>query len=168
MLILGVDPGLSGAMFVLAFADGHVGYSSVFDMPTVSISRGGKIKRDIDIHQLSRVVLGWGVGHAFVEQVGSMPGQGVSSMFAFGKGYGIILGVLTAHGIPYTPVPPQRWKKALGVPASKDGARLRASQLLPDCSVQWPLKKHEARAEAALIAFYGIRELNGMASGKAA
>ena len=57
-------------------------------------------------------------------------------------------------------VHPQRWKRELGVPAGKDGARARASQLLPQAAGQWPLKKHDGRAEAALISVFGSRSIN--------
>jgi crossover junction endodeoxyribonuclease RuvC len=93
-----------------------------------------------------------------------MPGQGVSGVFAFGKAYGIILGVIAGHSIPLTLVPPVRWKRQMGVTKSKDGCRARASQLLPAAAHQWPLRKHDGRAEAALIALYGARQLQGPAS----
>jgi crossover junction endodeoxyribonuclease RuvC len=93
-----------------------------------------------------------------------MPGQGISSTFAFGKTFGIILGVLAARGIPLTLVPAVRWKRRLHVQKSKDAARARASQLLPRCADQWRLKKHDGRAESALIALFGLHELQGSAA----
>ncbi|MFH1499883.1 MAG: hypothetical protein ABII82_18890 [Verrucomicrobiota bacterium] len=150
--VMGIDPGLSGAVARFV-ADELV----VLDMPTVEIKRGGRKKRDIDIRQLYDIIaVPWAVPqHVYLEKAGAMPGQGVSSMFAYGKGYGVILGLLTALGIPYTEVPPATWKRALRVPAGKDGARARASQLMPTAAHQWPLKKHDGRAEAALLACYG-------------
>lgn len=76
-------------------------------------------------------------------------------MFSFGKSYGAVLGALAALEIPVTHVTPQRWKKALSVRPGKDAARLRASELLPEHSNTWKLKKHDGRAEAAMIAYYG-------------
>ena len=159
-MICGIDPGLSGA---IAFADGDK--LIVVDMPTLALMRGGKNKREVDAHALARLLTAGNpleydadaCRHAFVEGVHSMPGQGVSGVFALGKGYGIILGILSALAIPYTVVAPRRWKNALAVPAAKDGARARASQLLPHAANQWPLKKHDGRAEAALLALYGQR-----------
>ncbi|MGE5548417.1 MAG: hypothetical protein ACM33T_16045 [Solirubrobacterales bacterium] len=95
------------------------------------------------------------IAHAFVEAVGAMPGQGVSSVFAFGKVFGLVLGILAANFIPHTLVPPQRWKRTLGVPADKDGARARASQLLPAHAGLWCRAKDDGRAEAALLAYFG-------------
>lgn len=153
-IIAGIDVGLSGALCLIdSFGTVHT-----FDMPTHALTRHGKNKREIDAHELARM-LSPPIGHAFVEQVGAMPGQGVSGVFAFGKVYGIIIGILAARSIPVTFVAPRRWKTALGVPAAKDGARARASQLMPDASDQWRLVKHDGRAEAALIALYGTNTL---------
>lgn len=148
-IIAGIDPGLSGAICLLNGTK-----CEVFDIPIFNLERGGKNKREIDIHLLCHL-LRTKIDHCFLEQVGAMPGQGVSSMFAFGQTFGIIKGILVANDIPYTLVPPRRWKSFLRVPAAKDGSRARASQLLPNAAGQWALKKHEGRAEASLIALYG-------------
>jgi len=129
------------------------------------LARGGKAKREVDIAGLVRILSQQPVGHAFIEMVGAMPSQGVSSVFAFGKAYGILLGSLGALGVPYTPVSPRVWKKILGVPAEKDGALARASQLLPTFADQWPLKRHHGRAEAALLAEFGLRQFQNIVSG---
>jgi crossover junction endodeoxyribonuclease RuvC len=134
------------------------------DIPVHLLTRGGRAKREVDIVELIRLLATHCIDHAFVEQVGAMPGQGVSGVFAFGKCYGVILGVLASRSIPLSLVPPVRWKRALGVPKAKDGARARASQLLPEAAHQWRLKKHDGRAEAALIALYGARQLSGTAA----
>ncbi len=157
-VILGADPGLAGA---LCFMNSNESVWQINDMPTLSLSRGGKNKREIDAHALVRM-LSVPIGHAFLEQVGAMPGQGVSGMFAFGKAYGILIGVLAARGVPMTFVAPKVWKKAFGVQASKDAARARASQLIPDAAHNWPLVKHSDRAEAAMIALWGVRSLNAI------
>ena len=158
MLIIGLDPGLSGAVAFLNDQDNDL---KVFDTPTLTLSRGGKAKREPDMVELARIVGAAGpIAHAFVEQVGAMPGQGVSSVFAFGKVYGAALGILAAHFIPLTLVSPVKWKRALGVPADKDGSRARASQLMPAHAGLWSRCKDDGRAEAALIAEYGRRQLS--------
>lgn len=163
MLIIGVDCGLSGALALMR--DGVV--TEVMDMPTLVLSRGAKAKREVDAHLLADRLEAERPDHAFVEQLwGMMPlndpegrGQGAARAFAHGKGYGIIIGVLAALDIPITLVTAQRWKKSLGVPADKDGARARASQLMPAAARLWPLKKHDGRAESALIALYGYQSM---------
>ncbi len=149
-MILGVDPGLNGA---LAFLDVAAGSLTIHDMPT--IEAGVRSKRVVDESTLARLIDPAAANAAFIEKVGAMPGNGAVSMFGFGVSYGLVRGVVAANLIPVTLVPPQTWKSKLGVPASKEGARARASQLLPAFSHLWPLAKHDGRAEAALIAYYG-------------
>jgi crossover junction endodeoxyribonuclease RuvC len=96
------------------------------------------------------------IGHVYVEQVGAMPGQGVSSMFNFGHSCGTIMGILGALGIPHTMVTPQKWKKAAGlIGTDKDAARTRAIQLWPNWRDLDKKGKGQALADAALIARYG-------------
>jgi len=160
-IIAGVDIGLSGAVALLDAETAAV--IDIFDAPTLALIRGGRNKRELDPHALAAALGRDRIGHAFVEQVGAMPGQGVSSVFSFGKSYGQVIGIMAALGIPMTFISPQVWKKALNVPAAKDGARARASQLMPAAAHHWPLVKHDGRAEAALIATYGLRTLSGLA-----
>jgi crossover junction endodeoxyribonuclease RuvC len=156
-MIAGIDPGLTGAV---CFADpSNPTTCRAYDLPVHVLLRGGKKKRELDIAGLIGILTEHRLDHVFLEQVGAMPGQGVSSVFAFGKTYGVILGVIAARTIPLTLVTPATWKRALGVPKAKDAARARASQLLPEAAAQWRLKKHDGRAEAALIALYGARRL---------
>lgn len=159
-IIAGIDPGLKGGVAFLS----PDGTCETFDMPVLRLERGGKLKGDIDGHALAELFWKRHVGHVFIELVNAMPGQGTTSMFAFGKGYGIAIGVLSAVAVPMTFVSPVRWKRALQVPAAKDGARARASQLMPAAASQWPLAKHEGRAEAALIALYGARSVEAIAA----
>lgn len=163
MLICGIDPGLGGALAVIE--DDPAG-CRCFDMPTLALSRGGKSRREVDSHQLAAMIANWMPAHTFVEGVHSMPGQGVSSMFAMGKGFGIIIGILAASNTPYTIVDARRWKREFGLTSDKDASRARASQLIPVAADQWPLKKHDGRAESALIALWGARQLGIDMAGK--
>lgn len=159
-MIVGIDPGLSGA--VVRY-DPLTGNLIVHDVPTFQLTRNGKSKREIDLVSLARIMddLCSPPGtRVIVEQVSSMPGQGVSSVFAFGKAYGILLGVAASTFCPVETVTPAVWKRAMGVTASKDGARARASALLPQHAYNWTRAKDDGRAEAALIALYGLRREN--------
>jgi crossover junction endodeoxyribonuclease RuvC len=151
-MILGIDPGITGATALY-----DEGLLIIADIPTLTIKKGIKSNTSIDAYSLARMIDSHSraITHCFIESVHAMPGQGVSSCFNFGKSLGIIIGVIAANFIPMTLVSPGTWKKALGVPADKDGARARASELLPFASSNWPLKKHDGRAEAALIALWG-------------
>ena len=152
MIVLGIDPGLSGA---LAFYDTVSEALVVMDMPTVEVTRNGKSKREVSPALVADMVAGKGVEKAFMERVSAMPGQGVSSMFSFGRSSGVVEGVLAAYEIPTTLVTPQAWMKAMGVRAGKDGSRERAMQLFPQYSMTFSRKKDDGLSDAALIAKFG-------------
>ena len=154
MIILGIDPGLTGALVFYNTADRTV---SVHDMPTVAVTRNNKSKNEVSPMMVANVIseMPDKIVAAYLERVNAMPGQGVSSVFSFGRSSGIIEGVLAAFDIPTTLVIPQKWQKAMDVRGGKDGSRERAMQLLPASADQFKLKKHDGRADAALIAIYG-------------
>jgi hypothetical protein len=143
MLILGIDPGASGALAWLD--DGHL--LDVVDMPVVD--------KDVSAALLCRALASVGVDVAVVEQAQSMPRQGVASSFRYGVCYGVILGCLAAHAIPVTHVRPTKWKKAMGLGPDKDKSRRMAIDLWPDRADLFARKKDDGRAEAALLAEYG-------------
>ncbi len=153
MRILGIDPGLSGA---LAFwSDGAL---EVFDVPSVAARKRG---REVDWSEAARIVdAADHIDHAVIESAAAMPKQGVASMFKFGFVCGGLRALVAAHFIPVTYVTPKKWKGALGVPKAKDGARARASELLPAYSHLWQRVRDDGRAEAAMIALYGARLLS--------
>ncbi len=152
MRILGIDPGLSGALAV--WSEGTL---MVYDVPTVKARTRG---REVDWSEAARIVgLTRPVDHAFIESAGARPGQGVSSMFKFGYVCGGLRALMAAYFIPVTFVTPQKWKGSLAVPKAKDGARARASELFPEYSHFWQRVKDDGRAEAAMIALWGARLL---------
>lgn len=152
MIILGIDPGLSGA---IAIYNIYTEELIVMDMPTVEMTRNGKHKREVSPALVADVIAGKGAVRAYMERVSAMPGQGVSSMFSFGRSAGVVEGVLAAYEIPVTLVTPQAWMKAMSVRAGKDGSRERAMQLFPAYSTLFARKKDDGRSDAALIAKYG-------------
>jgi crossover junction endodeoxyribonuclease RuvC len=150
-MILGIDPGASGA---LAFFDYNKGELFLFDMPTITVERGGRTKKEVSAPMLAMLCRGTPAIRGVVERVGAMPGQGVTSMFAFGRAFGIVEGVLGGLNIPTSYVTPQAWRKVMQVREGKDGSRQRAAELFPKYADQFALKKHDGRADAALIAYY--------------
>ena len=155
MIILGIDPGLSGA---LAFLDTRDNTIDVVDMPTVTVMRNRKEKREVSPQRVADIVVQRHVEAAFLEKVNAMAGQGVSSVFSFGRSAGIIEGVLAAFDIPTTLVTPQAWQKAMGVRDGKDGSRERAMQLFPASAELFQRKKDDGRSDATLIAKYGATQ----------
>lgn len=135
---LGVDPGATGAFACVL--EGRLHW--IEDMPN---PLHGAIIRDLFDEVGTHYT-------AAVEDVHSMPGQGVSTTFKFGMNHGIVLGALGALRIPYRLVTPGQWKKAMRVTADKDTARTRAIELWPAHAQLFARKRDHGRAEAALIA----------------
>jgi hypothetical protein len=150
-MLVGIDPGLTGAVAVLA-PDGTL--EALYDVPTLSLktTRGRKQEYDIPgMVQLLRPYVGSQV-HIIVETAQAMPGQGVRSTFGTGVGYGVWLGILAALALPYTSVRPGTWKKALTLGKDKEQARARAIQLFPQADLR--RKRDHGRAEALLLAWW--------------
>lgn len=165
-IILGIDPGLTGG---LVLYNG----SSILEMSTMPIlkeKRNGRLKSEIDLNELNNLIVKFKSHNpkCFLEKVGAMPGQGVSSMFAFGKGFGILIGMLSAHEIETTLVPPQRWTALIHKPyahtslESKEKSKLISSKLFPSENFLATNKSkvpHTGLVDAALIAVYGYKTL---------
>ena len=144
-VILGIDPGLEGAYAFLA-PDGAV----TGDLPRMS--------KEIDAAEFARIVERFRPHVAIVENVASMPKQGVASTFAFGRAYGTILGVLGALEVTTLKVTPAQWKHHYRLSGKdKESARTRAIQLFPEIA-NLNLKKHHGRAEALLIANWYVEK----------
>jgi crossover junction endodeoxyribonuclease RuvC len=93
---------------------------------------------------------------AFVEKVFAMAGQGVTSVFSFGRSLGVVEGVLTTMKIKTTLITPQTWQKRMAVTGGKDGSRARAMDLFPEQAQMFKRVKDDGRADAALIAAFGV------------
>jgi len=147
MTILGIDIGMKGA---LAFytQDGL----KVYDMPIYAVKKGNAL----DLKALSTMIKDHlPIQHAYIESAQLMPSNGKTSFQKLGIAQGAMQMAMACLDIPYTMVAPRTWKKDMKCPKDKDGARMRASELMPSHAHNWPLKKHDGRAEAALIALYG-------------
>lgn len=161
---IGIDPGASGAVAV--FAPGGKNSDEVLDivdMPTFTIKRGTREVRHVDPAGLARILAmhAGASAYACIEKVGAMPGQGVASMFAFGRAAGVIEGVLAGLRLSYELVAPQVWQRAMRVAGGKDGARQRASQLFPREAGLFARVKDDGRADAALLAYYAYAVRGG-------
>lgn len=152
--IIGIDPGANGAVAILDNKTGDL--VQVFDMPSVEITIGGKNKKRVAPYLLAEELRLYNVHgtRAIVENVSAMPGQGVTSMFAFGHAFGLALGVLAGMGITADLVTPAKWKRDLKVNPGKDGSRLLAMTLWPDQAKEFKRVKDDGRAEAALLAHW--------------
>jgi crossover junction endodeoxyribonuclease RuvC len=154
MIFCGVDPGLNGA---IAFFEPHSGRLDVVDMPTVEVLRGGKAKREVSPQMLAGIMRSHIEDRTAVvalERVNAMRGQGVTSVFSFGRSSGVVEGVVAALSLAITLVPPQTWQKALNVRNGKDGSRARAAELFPAMSASFARVKDDGRSDASLIAYW--------------
>lgn len=152
-LILGIDPGLDGALALVDLDTGAL--VDVIDVPTLKLKNG----RTLNEYQLAALVDDWArsIADAWIEKAWPRPGEAATLAFAFGKNYGQLMGTVTANMVPLHEVGPALWKRTMGVTSDKDEARAAASKAWPTEAIRWPLKKHHGRAEAALIAAYGRR-----------
>ena len=154
MKIIGIDPGLSGAIAILE----NNKVLNIFDIPVMS--EGKKNKRQLNsalmvnllkenINKEEEVVV-------VVEQVNAMPGQGVTSMFNFGQTFGAIKGICAALDLPIFLVRPSKWKKHFDlINSSKDSSRTKVIEMYPSLSSQLSKKKDVNKSDAILIArFY--------------
>ena len=154
MKIIGIDPGLSGAIAILE--DNKV--LSIFDMPVMA--EGKKNKRQLNSAQLVNIIRENTASRdevaVIVEQVNAMPGQGVTSMFNFGQTFGAIKGVCAALNLPIFFVRPSKWKKYFElINSSKDSSRTKVIEMYPSLSNQLSKKKDVNKSDAILIArFY--------------
>ena len=161
MIYIGIDPGLSGAVAVLwdslSFPSG-VG-AVVNDTPTAQVDGKNKYLVPAMALLLSSYKDKQDEVLAVLENVHSMPKQGVASSFCFGEGKGMWEGILAAYNIPTEMVSPQRWKKEIMADQGKDksAARFKAMALFPSLADQLKLVKHDGRAEALLMAEYARR-----------
>lgn len=156
--IIGIDPGLEGGIAIIS----HDGVG-LHQMPKISYKSGKKNKRELDEAALVRLFTDIAMLRPrpliLLEKVASRPGQGVSSMFSFGAGWGLIRGIMAGMGLAYELVTPQQWKKVAMEGQTPGSEALVASRLWPEtvfrpkgCRVH-----HMGLVDAALIAEYGRR-----------
>jgi len=155
MIIIGIDPGLSGS--ICFFENGKI--LDVVEMPTMI--EGKKNKKQVNGSQIYNEILKR-ISHldksnvkVVIEQVSAMPGQGVTSMFNFGQSFGILKGICSAMQLPVYFVRPAKWKKYFNlINSEKDASRTRAIEIFPYFSSQLSKKKDSNKADAILISSF--------------
>ena len=155
MLIIGIDPGISGS--ICFFQDGKI--VDVVEMPTMI--EGKKNKKQVNGSQIFNEIsekikkLDKKEIKVVIEQVSAMPGQGVTSMFNFGQSFGILKGICSTMQLPMYFVRPAKWKKYFNlINSEKDASRTRAIEIFPYFSGQLSRKKDSNKADAILIASF--------------
>lgn len=140
-IYIGIDPGKNGG---IGFIYNDIAYCRKCPTTVSDMTEEIKVVMEMapDIQKF-----------AIIEDVHSMPGQGVRSVFTFGKGYGQWIGILSALSIPYTQVSPQKWMKFY-TPLPKDKKERKnklkhlAQQRFPELNITL------ATADAMLLANY--------------
>ena len=149
MNLISLDPGLSGAIAIL-----HNGTITAHPLPIAG--------KALDLGALAAAIRDASPELAVIEKVGAMPGQGVSSTFKFGQGYGSLLGLCAALDIPVELVTPQRWKGSVlaGTPKDKDAAVAYCRRAFPNVELIQPQcrKAHDGVADALCLLQFGLRE----------
>ena len=155
MLIIGIDPGISGSICFLD--NGKI--LDVIEMPIMA--EGKKNKKQVNgsqvYNEISKRIKQFEKNQirVVIEHVSAMPGQGVTSMFNFGQSFGILKGICTAMQLPMYFVRPAKWKKYFNLLNSeKDASRTRAIEIFPYFSSQLSRKKDSNKADAILIASF--------------
>jgi crossover junction endodeoxyribonuclease RuvC len=148
MNIIAFDPGQKGGIAIRS-----QGITTAHPMPLA-----GKI---LDLPLIANLIRLHSPSIAVIEKVGAMPGQGVTSTFTFGMGYGQLQGLLAGLGIPFELVTPQAWKKLVlaGTPKDKDAAIAYCRRAFPDVPLIMPRCRtpHDGIADSLCILQYGIR-----------
>ena len=173
MIVGGCDPGADGAV---AFIDAEtVRVLHIIDMP---MSAGELRVRELATDLLAALD-GRRCGHLWIERQAPFAGGtrriGASSAFSLGQRYMAIQAIAACHGWPYEIVSAAKWKRHYGIAATKSLALHMAGKLMPEDAGLWTARRGYCtrargigRAEAALIALFGIRSFNNIAAGVAA
>jgi len=160
MIVIGCDPGKSGALAVL---DESRRLIEIADAPLTQVGK----RFEYDLGRMALYLEPYRDCDALlaIEQVGSHKGEGPQGAFTFGAGFGIWLGIAAAFRLRIERITPQRWKKAMleGLPKEKGSSIQRAKELFPDMTVRLTRKKDHGRADALLIAEYARRAFLGAA-----
>ena len=170
MMVIGVDPGITGATAVIG-----EDFALVRDMPTRQVLVGKKRRTLVDAEALAKwldadvVIHGLVRPVAFVEAAQATPQMGVSSAFGYGMGFGIVQGVLAAMGVCVELVHPLSWKRDMGLlkrgqsledrDRDKGAAMDLARKLYPKLAGELARVRDNGRADALLIAHYGAEQL---------
>ncbi len=161
MIIIGIDPGLKGALATLS--------------PSYTKTNGVRVELKVMPESMAEVIahLEWhangeGAAHVFIEKAQSMPRQGISSAFNYGTHFGHLLGIIQALGLAHTQVGPRTWTKAMHLGTFPDEPKKRsleaAQRLFPDIKLtatDRSKKPHDGLVDALLIAEYGRRIMQG-------
>lgn len=159
MIWIGIDPGAKGAMALIGWD------ASLAEFEATAALDVGPLIIPFDQERYVNTLLAVETSGVecvcCIEEVHSMPKQGVASTFALGKAYGWLLGILDAIGVPYQPIRPQAWKKEFGLNSNKENSIAVCKRLYPGVNLlrtDRSRKEDDNLAEAVLMATYAKRK----------
>lgn len=164
--VLGIDPGLDGALVVLDPGGRIIARTA---MPTVK----GPKKRHLDEDALYHFLFTHLPSYAWIENQQAMRKRGVrqgaTSAFSTGDGFGLLRGLLVGLRIPYERVMPGEWQPEILLHSEGDTKH----RSLITAEMLWPAESwlasprcrtpHDGLTDAACIAEYGRRRVHGKA-----
>ena len=142
-LFLGIDPGRKGA---LALVDSETLRATCTDMPDTTANLHNFIA-GLPIIKL-----------AILEKPFCGPVMSRRTISVMFEQYGVLRGALQWRDIPFIEVQPAKWKASLGLSKDKGASRDKAGQIFPDDAAQFARVKDDGRAEAALMAWWGMKK----------
>jgi crossover junction endodeoxyribonuclease RuvC len=158
--VIGIDVGVHGGLSLVSLDRKLL---EVVDMPALHDGPAGRA--NVNAPLLAEIVAKWRAQAAFVEFVGARPGEGSVGAFAFGRSRGVVEGVCGALGVAVTFLTPPSWKRAVGIPpgkvGAKDAARAEAIRRWPDQAALFARVMDDGRAESALIGVAGLIRTGG-------
>ena len=154
MKVLGIDPGITGGLAIVEITDVSTIVIDAIDVPVI----GTGAKERVESIAIQKWIGQHQPALACIERAQSMPKQGSSSGFKYGRAVGALEAAIALSGVPVQIIEPSVWKRALHLPGKdKEAARQRALELFPAAHALLARKKDHGRAEACLIALFGLK-----------
>jgi crossover junction endodeoxyribonuclease RuvC len=160
MKVMGIDNGFSGGLVTINDVLGTREISKIV-MPVIETKKG---KHELDMRGLINYFLRECPDVIFLEKAQAMPKQGVTGVFHYAEGYGIIKGIVNALGFRLELVPPQTWQKEMFRGKVKNGTKELSyavcRELFPCESwlaTERSRKFHTGLVDACCLAMYGLR-----------
>ena len=156
-LVIGIDPGLIGAFTIWSMEHNNIVIAAIFKIETKPYGKGNQIDARYFSNSINYLAKPGNEVSAYIERVSAMPGQGVTSMFGFGRSVGVIEGVIMAFGWPIAYPTPNEWKKHHSIQGKDKAASLSMfGAMEPSYSLEHLSKeKRIGIADSYLIARYG-------------
>lgn len=142
---IGIDPGLRGGIGI--------------------VREDGQLHEYCDMPATKAQIIDWLKEHDYpfarmiIEKAQVMPHQGSVGGFTYGKHFGAFEAIAYMMHRPYHEIPPQRWKKAMGLSHDKDESIQLCERIFPEVNLipKRSRKPHDGIAEALLIAEFSRR-----------